>query len=105
MRQSTRRAAQIALCALAIGCAGPRAQTPADTRALLRIDCPVPDATVWIDDDPGGEVAELARGARVRPGEHRVEVRHDRYHTRYLLLTLRQGEERTVRVSLVEVLD
>jgi hypothetical protein len=89
-----------------VGClSAPRRHGPAETRALLKIGCPVSDAMLWIDDTAVGEVHELPRGVRLRPGEHRIEVRHDRYHTRYFRMTLRQGEERTLRVSMAEVLD
>ena len=91
--------------ALLGACGGTQRSAPGETRAVLRVDCPVTDAMVWVDDVALGEIRELPRGVRVRPGEHRVEIRHDRYHTRYFMVTLRQGEERVLRVALAEVLD
>src|SRR5687767_1863471 len=93
------------LLALLCACGSAQRSTPGETRAILKVDCPVTDAMVWVDDVALGEVRELPRGVRVRPGEHRVEVRHDRYHTRYFMVTLRQGEERVLRVALAELLD
>jgi hypothetical protein len=105
------RLAAVAL-AIALGLAGAaacggsqRGGPPAESSALLKVDCPVTDAMVWVDDAAVGEIAELPRGVRVRPGEHRIEVRHDRFHTRYFMVTLRQGEEKVLRVALAEVLD
>jgi hypothetical protein len=100
---------RLALLALALlaaaGCPGARTGPPGEGGATLRVDCPVADAMVWVDDVAVGEVRELPRGVRMRAGEHRIEVRHDRYHTRYLMVTLRRGEERVLQVALAEVLD
>ncbi len=90
------------------GCpSGPRAgggAAKADT-ALLYVHCPIKDAAVWIDDRMIGRVDEVGGGVRLRSGAHRIEIRHDRYHTRYLLVTLTHGETRTVELTMAELLD
>ena len=98
--------AAAAVVSLAAGACSPAARTPSrDARALVQVDCPITDAMVWIDDTAVGEVRELRGGVAVRPGAHRIEIRHDRFHTRYFLVTLRQGEAHTVRVTMAELLD
>jgi hypothetical protein len=88
--------------AAACGAAPAAATTPA--RAILVVRAPVADAMVWVDDSPVGEVATLPGGIALAPGEHRVELRHDRYHTRYLMVTLHPGEKQAIDVTMAEEL-
>lgn len=103
------RRALLALAVLAAlgGCpSGPRGTSGRGDTAILRIRCDVPDAVIWIDETMAGLVADVPGGGiRLRAGQHRIEIRHDRYHTRYLEVTLRPGENRTLDVRLAEVLD
>jgi hypothetical protein len=89
-----------------LGCAhtSPGAVPKRDT-ALLRVACEPGDATIWIDGRLVAQVRDAQGGVRVIAGTHRLEVRHDRFHTRYFELALRRGEERVVDVQLVEELD
>jgi hypothetical protein len=73
--------------------------------AIISVVCDVPDAMIWVDERPVGEVRDARGGVRLKAGPHRLEVRHDRYHTRYIELELKAGERREVRVALVEDLD
>lgn len=102
----TRRICLLLLFALLAGCpSGPRGADRKNT-AVLRIRCDVPDAVIWIDDRMAGLVSDVPGGGiRISPGLHRLELRHDRYHSRYLEVTLERGEERTVEVKLAEILD
>lgn len=101
MRQLVLVALAFSLCAC-----GPRAQPGVKKpRASLYITCTAPDATLVIDDTPIGEVREFRRGIGLSPGPHRIMLRHDRYHTRYIELTLTDGEQRKLDVSMVEILD
>jgi hypothetical protein len=84
--------------------APPGAARRADS-ALVRVICPEGEATLWIDGRLVAQVRDAGGGVRLRSGLHRFEIRHDRFHTRYLELTLRAGEERELQVSLVEELD
>lgn len=91
---------------LAAGCPGARTRSgPPASSALILVRCPVADATIWVDDKLAGQVRDAGGGIRVKAGEHRVEVRHDRYHTRYYELSVGRGESRTLEVDLVEILD
>ena len=100
-----RAAALILAAALAGGC-GPRPPGggAGGGDAVVRIDCRVPDAVLWVDDAYVGDVGDLRAGVALRPGAHRLEIRHDRYHSRYIELTVKRGERSTVRVTLAPVL-
>ncbi|HUH04400.1 MAG TPA: hypothetical protein VML75_20535 [Kofleriaceae bacterium] len=91
----------VLLGGLGPGCAG-RSPPPAPEPAVVSFEVNVPDAEVWVDDVFYPDA--LRRGILVRPGEHRIEIRHDDYHARYFELTLAAGERHTVDARLVEVL-
>lgn len=94
------RAAHVALLAIAAcGGAAPRPAQPA-AKAVLIIESSVADATVWLDDQPVGEVARLASGIRLPAGDHRVELRHDTHHARFAEVTLAPGEHRVLALPL-----
>lgn len=96
----------LVLAPLAAGCPGRGGTGAARAQAaVLLVECDIPDALVVIDDVPAGQVRDARGGIRLRAGAHRLELRHDRYHTRYVELDLARGERRTVKVALVEVLD
>ena len=88
---------------LLTACGGAQ-RVPEAPRALLVVRAPVADATLWIDGAHVGTVADVGRGVRLRPGTHRVELRHDLHHTRYALITLAAGERRTLELTLAEAL-
>lgn len=69
---------------------------------MVSFQVDVAEAEVWVDDVFYPDA--LRRGILVRPGEHRIEIRHDDYHARYFELTLTAGERRTVDARLVELL-
>jgi len=73
--------------------------------ALLLVRCEIPDATIWVDEHPIAQVRDAGGGLRLHAGAHHLEIRHDRFHTRYYELSLAAGETRTLQVSLAEVLD
>jgi hypothetical protein len=72
--------------------------------AVILIAAEVPDAELWVDDRFVGHVRSLRGGVALRPGTHRIELRHDRYHTHYQILTVEPRERRTVTVDMAEVL-
>ncbi|RMH42772.1 MAG: PEGA domain-containing protein [Deltaproteobacteria bacterium] len=91
-----------AALAVAAACSRPAARDPAarPADAILSVDCPVAEAEVYVDDAYVGRVAELGGGVALAPGVHRVEVRHDDYHTGYLEIEVRAGQRRRVAVDL-----
>jgi hypothetical protein len=105
----TTRAALLFALSLAASACGAGATTsapsaPDPARAVLIVHCPVARATLVIDDQPVGEIAEITGGVRLSAGEHRLELRHDRYHTRYVEVTLTRGERRTLELTMAEAL-
>jgi len=96
--------AALALAAVLLaGCPGGAAQAKRRAGdAVIQFHCPVADAEVWVD---GQYVVEaLRRGISIAPGTHRIEVRHDRYHTFYAEVTVRKNERLVVEVRLAEIL-
>ena len=89
---------------LVVTACGGAQRAPEPARALLLVRAPVADATLWIDGAHIGTLADVGRGVRLRPGRHRVELRHDLHHTRYALVTLTAGERRTLELTLAEAL-
>jgi hypothetical protein len=87
-----------------LACAAPKPPPTPRATAVLVVRCAVADATLWIDDRPVGDVGRIPGGVRLAPGEHRVELRHDRYHTRYAEVSLGDGERRLLELTLPEVL-
>jgi hypothetical protein len=92
-----------AFIAVMLAACGGQAVPPVQKGVLL-IHCAVSDAEVVIDDSPVGSVAELPGGVRLPVGQHRLELRHDRYHTRYVMVTVAAGPAQTVDVTLAEAL-
>jgi len=87
---------------IAAACSGAPARPEPGTTAVLRFHVPASDAELWVDGVYYGD--GVRRGVRLAPGEHRLEIRHDRYHTWYAEISVKAGEERTVDVDLAEIL-
>jgi hypothetical protein len=81
---------------------GARDAARSSSDGVIHFDCPVADAEVWVN----GRYLEdgLRRGIAIAPGTHRIEVRHDDYHTFYAEVTVGRGERRVVEVRLAEIL-
>ena len=95
----------VAVAALALGaCPGRNTPNQARNRAVVLFTAAVSDAEVVIDDRPIGRIRDLKSGVAMQPGEHRIEIRRDGYHTRYLELSLEAGERRTLDIELAEML-
>jgi PEGA domain-containing protein len=88
----------LALAACAAPAAAPAPPVPTGE---LVVRCPVADATLWIDERPVGEVGRVP-GVRLAAGAHRVELRHDRYHTRYAEVTVTAGARAELDLTLAE---
>lgn len=93
--------------AVAVGaCGGARRSADGigkdDGIVLIRSD--VADAEVWVNERRVGFVADLEAGIALSPGQHRLELRHDRYHTHYRLLDIEPRARLTLDIELAEVL-
>lgn len=94
-----------AAAALAPGCAA-LARHRHGGAAVLRLECNVPDAGLYIDDIYLGRAdAWAVDGRLVRPGFHRVELRHLDHYTHYEELELAPGDAVLLRVTLHPLLD
>jgi len=97
--------ALIAAAVVACGGAQRTAVEPSRHDAIVTIECPVPDATVWVNGHEVRQVRELAGGMALSPGTHRIEVHHDDYHAAYLEVTVTADEHKTIEVDLAPILD
>lgn len=74
--------------------------------AAVRVECNIADATVWIDDLLVGSAKEWkSDGRQIRPGFHRIEIRHPGYYSFFQEVELPPGSRTVVNVKLRETLD
>lgn len=74
--------------------------------APFRVDCNVPEAAVYIDDVYVGRASEWASDGRfIRPGAHRVELRHPSYFSHYAELRVDERQGGVVKAELHALLD
>lgn len=103
MRPSLALVLILAVLALA-ACPGRGTPAGGGAKAVVLVHSAVADAEVIIDDRPIGRIRDLKSGIALPAGFHRLEVRSDGYHTRYLELTLEAGERRQLDIELAEML-
>jgi hypothetical protein len=85
-----------------VGCA----QTLSSGAIAVRVDCNVPDATLWIDDALVGTTASWKNGERqIRSGFHRIEVRHPGYYSFFQEVELPGGSHVVVTAKLRELVE
>jgi hypothetical protein len=99
-----RNSAALALAALLTACAGTASPTTTGNRAVLEVQCPVPDAVLWVDGRYIAQLRDLRGGIALRPGPHQIELRHDRYHAHYAEITIRPGQHLRLPIALAESL-
>jgi len=88
--------------ALALSCAH---GLSADAIAL-RVQSNVPDATVWIDDVLVGTAKDWNKdGRQIRPGFHRIEVRHPGYYSFFQEVEVAGGSKVVVNATLRELIE
>jgi hypothetical protein len=93
-------AAAVALLALS-GCA-----TFGRPAATFQLQCNVPEAVLLIDDMLVGRASDWAPpGKQIRPGFHRVEVRHPGYFSYFTEIQLADGGGVLVKAELHPLLD
>lgn len=92
---------------LIAGCSGGAKSTRgkvAKNDAIVTIECPVPDAELWVNDRFIAHTGKLRRGIALSPGEHRLELRHDRYFTHYQVIAVTARQRLALTVELAEIL-
>jgi hypothetical protein len=82
------------------------AHTLSGSAIAFRVDCNVPDATVWIDDVLVGKASDFKKDDRqIKPGFHRVEVRHPNYYSFFQEVELPGGSKVVVNAKLRELVE
>jgi len=82
------------------------AHTLSSGAAGVRVECNVPEASVWIDDLLAGSAKEWkSEGHQVRAGFHRIEIRAPGYYSFFQEIELPAGAHAVVNANLREVLD
>jgi hypothetical protein len=94
-------AAQVLLLAGSLSCA----QTLSSSAIAVRVDCNVPDATVWIDDILVGTTSSWHAPRQIRAGFHRVEIRHPGYYSFFQEVELPGGSDVVVDAKLRELIE
>jgi PEGA domain-containing protein len=95
--------AGVALFALS---AGACAHGLGDNAIALRVECNVPDATLWVDDVLVGKVTDWkSDGKHIRAGFHRIEVRHPNYYSFFQEVELPGGNSVVVKAKLRELIE
>ena len=104
MNSARGRAVRRARCSR---CQPRRARTAwAATRSPFRVECNVPDATVWVDDVLVGKVSDWkSDGKQIRAGFHRIEVRHPNYYSFFQEVELPGGSHVVVNAKLRELIE
>jgi hypothetical protein len=91
----------LAIAVFLCGCA-----TMSHPGASFAVQCNVPDAAVLVDDVMVGLVSEWSPPGRpIRPGRHRVEVRHPGYFSYYAEVQVSEGHPAQVAAPLHPLLD
>jgi len=89
------------LLALVVSCA----HTIGANAISLRVECNVPEATVWIDDVLVGTAKSWSSERTIRAGFHRIEVRHPGYYSFFQEVELPGGSQVLVTANLHELVE
>ena len=82
------------------------AHTLAENAIAMRVECNVPDATIWVDDVLVGKVGDWkSEGKHIRAGFHRIEVRHPNYYSFFQEVELPGGSHVVVNAKLRELIE
>jgi hypothetical protein len=77
-----------------------------DNAIAFRVNCNVPDATVWVDDVLVGKVSDWkGDGKQIRAGFHRIEIRHPNYYSFFQEVELPGGSHVVVDAKLRELIE
>ena len=78
-------------------------QPPAKERGVIVLKCAVRDAVVWLDEVRQGRIVDVLDGISVEARLHRIQVRHERFHTFYREVAVENRGRVVVSVELAEV--
>jgi hypothetical protein len=86
--------------------AGSCAHGLGENAIAFRVECNVPDATVWVDDVLVGKVSDWkSDGRHIRAGFHRIEIRHPNYYSFFQEVELPGGSNVVVNAKLRELIE
>jgi hypothetical protein len=72
----------------------------------MRVECNVPDATIWVDDVLVGTAANWkSEGKFIRSGFHRLEIRHPAHYSHFQEVDLPSGGKLLVTAKLEPVVE
>ena len=97
--------ALLAAAVLLVLAAGSCAHGLGDNAIAFRVECNVPDATVWVDDVLVGKVTDWKADKPIRAGFHRIEVRHPNYYSFFQEVELPGGSNVVVNAKLRELIE
>jgi hypothetical protein len=82
------------------------AHTLSGEAIAFRVECNVPDATLWVDDVLVGKVTDWkSDGKQIRAGFHRIEVRHPNYYSFFQEVEVPGGSHVLVNAKLRELIE
>jgi PEGA domain len=85
------------------------AHAPLGGAVAFRVEANVPDATVLIDDVMVGKVSDWAQDGKqsrhIRPGFHRVELRHPGYYSVFQEIEKADGTQAVIKAELRPLLE
>lgn len=97
--------APLLVCIALAACGGRQSPSRVDSDdAIVTIQTNVSDANVFVDGRYYGPVKLLRGGLAFEPGRHRLELRHDDYFSRYVMLDLARAEKRQLVIELAPIL-
>jgi hypothetical protein len=106
LEASRRLALAAALFALAAVSSLSCAHGLGDNAIAFRVDCNVPDATVWVDDVLVGKANDWkGDGKQIRAGFHRIEIRHPNYYSFFQEVEVPGGSHVVVNAKLRELIE
>jgi hypothetical protein len=99
------RGVVLALAVAVFACGGSqRADKSSANNGVVLVTAAEPDAAIWVDGKFVAVVGQAKGGVSVTPGQHRIEIRHDRYHTHYQIVDVAPKQRLRVDVELAEEL-
>ena len=82
------------------------AHTLGENAIAFRVECNVPDATVWVDDVLVGRASDWrSDGHHIKAGFHRIEIRHPNYYSFFQEVEMAGGSQVVVNAKLRELIE
>ncbi|MBT8493622.1 MAG: PEGA domain-containing protein [Deltaproteobacteria bacterium] len=92
----------VVLAAALLACSGSQKSKSSANNAVILVSVAEPEAAIWVDGRFVAIASQAKGGVSVEPGSHRIEIRHDRYHTHYQLIEVTPKQRLRLEVELAE---